>query len=368
MDELKPCAPFAQTIEQTAMGTITTLDTKIGVSHSDTITHGEQCLFAADVYTGNGIYDKVYTVVDTDGSTQSYAENEGILPTFFHSPAGDTHVSVSPYHPDKELEVSIPVFNRTDVELPKPNRPFVGGYAGVSAPYAILYDVDPWSDTKPDKLLAIEFKDGRIKKKHNRKVPLPRKNKIRVANHEIHLLARDEREWLHRQIDGMANELRSRTIRPNQPYYWQILHLSFNTDSYILTLQGESLSALAVEVITPAGDCTSRNLINIDDELFNTWPPVEIATGTYAVRFNTEVGNGWFTIKDGELLEFFYSKGVQGFQNLLTGDVWEMNEKDLVISGLAKTTAGAYAVVCYPRTEGKKKNKRMVVLNRHLSA
>ena len=367
MDELKPCAPFAQTIEQTAMGTITTLETTIGVSHSDTITHQGQCLFATTVYTGDGIYDKVYTVMDTDGSTQSYAENEGILPTLFHSPAGETYVSVSPYHPDKEQEISIPVFNRTGVVLPKPNRPFVGDYAGVSEPYAILYDVDPWSDTKPDKLLAIEFKDGHIKKKHNRKVPLPRKNKVRVANHEIHLLARDERKWLHRQIDGMANELRRRTIQPNQPYYWQILQLSFDTDSYILSLQGESLSALAVEVITPDGSCTSRNLIDIDDELFNTWPPVEIAAGTYAVRFNTEFGNGWFTLKDGELLEFFYSKGVQGYRNLLTGEVWELNEGNLIISGLVKTVDHAYAVVCYPRTADDVKNKRLVVLNRQLS-
>ena len=225
MDELKSCTPFAQTIEQTAMGTTTVLETTIGVSHSDTITHQGQCLFATNVYTGDGIYDKIYTVVDTTGNTQSYTEEEGILPTFFHSPTGETYVSVSPYHPDKELEISIPVFNRTGVELPKPNRPFVGDYAGASTPYAILYDVDPWSDTKPDKLLAIEFKDGYIKKKHNRKVPLPRNNKVAVANGEIHLLARDGGGWLHRQIDAMGNEVRSRLIQPNQPYYWQAIQL-----------------------------------------------------------------------------------------------------------------------------------------------
>ena len=368
MDELKPCTPFVETIEQTPQGTITTLDTKIGVSHSETITHQEKCLFATNVYTGDGIYDKVYTVVGANGSTQSYAETEGILPTFFHSPAGYTHVSVTPYHPDKEQEVSIPVFERTDVELPKPNRPFVGDYVGVSDPYAILYAVDIWSDTKPDKLLAIEFKDGRIKKKHNRKIPLPRNNKVAIANNEIHLLARDAGGWLHRQVDAMGNELRSRFIQPNQPYYWQALQLSFDTDSYILSAEGESLLALSIEVVAPNGDCTSRKLFTLEDELFNTWPPVKIADGTYVVRFNTELGNGWFTVKDGELLELFYSKGVEGYRNLITGEAWEINEKDLIISGLVKTANGAYAIVCYPRTEETKKNKRIVVLNRHLSA
>ena len=200
------------------MGTITTLETAIGVSPSETLTHRGECLFAATVYTGSGIYDMVYTVIDTTGNAQSYAEEEGILPAFFHSPAGETYVSVSPYHPHKEQEVCIPVVNRTGMELPQPNRPFVGDYIGVSDPYTILYEVDSWSDTKPDKLL-----------------------------------------------------------------------------------------------------------------------------------------------------EFFYSKGTQGYHNLLTGEIWEMNEKDLVISGLVKTADHAYAVVCYPRTPDDVTNKQIIVLNRQLS-
>ena len=120
-------------------------------------------------------------------------------------------------------------------------------------------------------------------------------------------------------------------------------------------------------MVAPNGRCTSRKLFTLEDELFNTWPPVEIAAGTYAVRFNTEFGNGWFTVKDGELLELFYSKGVEGYRNLLTGEVWEMNENDLIISGLVKTAENAYAVVCYPRTADDVTNKRLVVLNRQLS-
>ena len=349
------------------MGTVTTLVAAIEVTHSDTITHQEQCLFATNVYTGNGLYDKVYTLADPTGNTQSFTEKEGILPTFFQSPTGDTYVSVSPYHPDKEQEISIPIFNRAGVELPKPNRPFLGDFAGISKSYAILYNVDSWSDTKPDKLLAIEFKDGRIKKKHNRKVPLPRKNKVVVVNDEIHLLARTEREWLHRQIDAMGNEIRSRLIQPKQPYYWQALQLSFEADSYVLTPEGESLSALALEVITPNGDSTSRKLIDIGDDVFNTWPPQKITENTYVIRFNTEFGNGWLTIKEGDLLEFFYSKGVQGYRNLLTDEVWELPEKDLIISGLVKTADHAYAIVCYPRTADNVKNKQLVILNRQLS-
>ena len=368
MDELQPCTPFGQSVKQTPMGTITTLTAAIGVSHSDTISHQGQCLLAANVYTADGIYDKIYTLADTNGNTQSYAESEGILPIFFHSPTGETYVSVTGYHPGKEQEISIPVFNREGVGQPKPGRPFVGSYAGLCAPYALLHDVDNWSGAKPDKLLAIEFKDGYIKKKHSRKIPLPRNNRIVVSNCEIHLLARSEQGWLHRQIDGMGNELRSRLIQPNKPYYWQALQLSFDTDSYILSVDGESLSALSIVVVGPSGDCTSHPLIDVGDDLYNTWPPVKIAEDTHVIRFNTEFGNGWFTVRRHELLEFFYSKDTPGYRNLLTGGVWAIGENAPVISGLVKTADRAYAIVCCPHTADTVKNKRLIVLNRQIPA
>src|SRR5690606_12259415 len=122
------------------------------------------------IYKSDGTYHLVYTLVDTDGEIQSFVEDDGILPTLFLAPDQENYVSVVPYHLDKELEVSIPIFKREGMEQPKGNRPFTGNFIGTSNEFSIFFDVDIWSDKKPDKLLAIEFKSGAIKRKHNIKV------------------------------------------------------------------------------------------------------------------------------------------------------------------------------------------------------
>ena len=63
-------------------------------------------------------------------------------------------------------EISIPVFNRENTALPKGSKPVTRYFIGTTHNYSIFYDVDIWSDTKPDKLFAFEFKNEAIKKKH----------------------------------------------------------------------------------------------------------------------------------------------------------------------------------------------------------
>ena len=363
MKSLDKVSPFKSSVVKTDFGIVTTLVVEIGVSTAmDAINYNDKTLLANDL-DDTVAFTSVYTIIDNEGNHESFLEDDGMHPTLFLNPENEAFVSVSPYDPDKELEISIPVFNRENTELPKGNRQFLGDFIGTTKQFSIFYDVDIWSDTKPDKLLAIEFKNGAIKKKHNVKIPLPRDNKVFIADNEIHLLASDGKSWLHRQIDEMGKTIRERLIKPNKEYFWQILSLSFDKNSYILY---EDEGKISVEIISADGKCESKELANIGDEFYNTWKPVKIADNTYVTNFNGEFGNGWFTIKNDQLLELFYGKEMKGYKNLLTNEILEMDNEHLCISSINKTIENAYAVVFYPMTEQGVKNKELIILNREL--
>lgn len=364
MKNISKISPYKTTIKNTEFGIVTKLTAEIGVSASiENISFSKKTIVANNVYKENETYDLVYTIIDTDGNAESFVEADGILPTLFLSPNQENYVSIQPYDPNKELEVSIPIFNRENTELPKGNKPFGGDFIGTTHQFSIFYDVDIWSNTKPDKMLAIEFKNDAIKKKHTIKVPLPRNNKVFIANDEIHLLAKDGTIWLHREIDELGNLKRERKIQPKQDYFWQILSLSFSENSYVLCRENGKVT---IGIISPDNTFETIELIAIGDDFFNTWQPVKIAENTFVTRFNSEFGNGWFTTKNDQLLEFFYGKGEKGYKNLLTNNVLEMEYENLIISGINKTNENSYAVVFYIKTDQKVKNKELIVLNREI--
>lgn len=363
MKNINKVNPFKTKVLNTDFGTLTTLIAEIQISAKESISFGGKTLMSNYVYKENETYNLIYTIIDTNGNIEHFAEDDGILPRLFLSPNGENYVSIVPYHPDKVLEISIPVFNRENIELPKGNRPFVGEFIGISNQFSIFYGVDIWSDTKPDKILAIEFNKELIKKKHNIKVPLPRNNKIFIENNEIHLLSKNGNTWLHRQIDEKGNEIRQRNLDTNQKFFRQILNLSFNKNSYLLA---QEKGKIIIEKIDENGKSLSIELIDITDPFFNTWQPVKISENTFVTQFNGEFGNGWFTTKNDQLLEIFYSKDQKGYKNLLTNEVLEMERENLAISSINKTNESSYAVVFYPITDRQSKNKELIILNREI--
>ncbi len=360
MKNIDKINPFKSTIKKTDFGTLTELVAAEGVSEKGSISFEEKTLLANYVYTREENYNLVYTIVDIDGNTESFIEDDGILPTMFLGPNRENYVSIIPYHPDKELEINIPVFNRENTELPKGNRPFIGDFVGTVNQFSILYYADIWTDTKPDKMLAIEFKNGAIKKKHNIKIALPRNNKIFIDSNEIHLLAKNGKVWLHRQIDEFGNLIQERIIKPNNKYFRQILSLSFSENSYIFCDDG---GKILIEVVSPDGNCKTTELIDIKDEFYNFWQPEKIAQDTFVTRFNNEFGNGWFTTKKDQLLEIFYSNGTGGYKNLLTNKVLYIEDNNLIISSLNKTKDNGYAVVFYKPFVDRIKGKELFILN-----
>lgn len=360
MNNLSPVQPFQASVTPTGHGVLTTLTVDTSLSAKESIASGEKSLLTNYVYREDGTYQLVYTLVDRDGQTEHFAEDDGILPTLFLSPQQHAWVSIVPYHPDKELEISIPVFRRELVEPPKGNRPFVGDFIGCTQTASIFHDAD-WSDTKPDKMLVMQFEHGLLKKKSNLKLALPGNNKVAITDSTIQLLAHVDDDWLHREIDEQGNELRRRTLAACGIYCLQLLELSFDADSYLLAQHEGSIVSVKIDM---AGQSEITNLIAFEDEFFNTWRPVAIGGDMLVTRFNCEFGNGWLTTRKGQLIELYYSKGENGYRNLLNGEVLELPRDNLVISSLNRTADGAYAVVMYPMAGDDQNVRQLLILNR----
>lgn len=362
MKNLDKVTPYTSSVIQGDMGTMTTLVAETAISAKDSISFGEKTLLTNYVYAKNGTYKLIYTTVEIDGNIDNYVEDDGILPTLFLSPDQENYVSVIPYHPDKELEISIPIFHREDVEIPKGHRPFTGNFIGTTEAYSIFHDVDFYAN-KPDKILAIEFINGKLRKKNNIKIPLPANNRIAISNKAIHLLANHGSLLLHREIDEKGNVTRQREIDANDIDVLQILSSSFDKDSYLLA---QEKNKIIIEKIDAAGASAIIELVDFPDPLFNTWQPVKIADDTFVTRFNSEFGNGWLTTKNDQLLELFYSKGEQGYRNLLTNELLPIHRDKLIISSINKTRDRGYAVVLYPMADDTAGNAELIVLNRRL--
>jgi hypothetical protein len=303
----------------------------------------------------------VYSIINFEGNIQeNYLENNGILPTLFKSPDNELYASITIYHPDKELEVSVPLINKNSVVEPKPNRPFAGKYIGNINQSAIFHDVDIFSDKKQDKMLNMEFKNGAIHKRHTVKIDFPKDNKMYVHNNEIHLFGKDGNGiYLHRKIDEFGKEVMQRKIETG---CWcrEILALTFEGNSCFISNKKGKIIFVGID---KTGKCKTKELINIEDEIYNTFRPANIGKGVFVIQYNTEFGNGWFTVKDNNLIEFYYGKGGVGYKNILTDKIISIGSNDLIINGINKTIDNGYAVIFSNNT---KENKEIIILNKNI--
>ncbi|PUZ23873.1 hypothetical protein GA0116948_10853 [Chitinophaga costaii] len=367
MKNIEKSDPFAVSTYQNNMGIVTILTTETAVSTKDNISFDGKTLLANYVYNDHaGDYNLHYTLIDTRGKTESYLEEAGILPHLFFNPEQKMYVSLIQIQADKEQAISLPVFNREKIDPPKADKSFTGTFIGVTTHAAIFYDVDLFSDTRPDKLLTIEYNQETIKKKWKINISLPKKNKTFLSGNDIHLLAKEGDGWLHRQIDEKGNENNRRILISKTKHFLQVFFLSFEKDSLLLKQDSEKL---LLEKWDAAGNISTIHLLDFPDAFYNTWRPVNIAASTYVIQFNTEYGNGWLTIRQERVIELFYRKGMQNYENILSGEIWETEEKNLIIAGINKTTDHAYAVIFYPKAENTSSpNNRLILLNRQIAS
>lgn len=353
-------SPFKVKQVALPLARLTILEGPFQVSVKDQIDSHSGTLIACYIYDAAGNYQLYYVLVHMQGTLEVFKEAAGILPTFFKSPGGITYVSLIPCHPDKELEISIPVFRQADTPLPKGARPFTGDFIGNTGDAAIFLHIDAFTEHKPDKLLSITFKTGSTKKKQI-KLPLPARNKICMDQQEIHLLGRQDQQWIHRQTDALGQEIRRRVIDSKHLFYREAITLSFEKVSYLLA---QDAGQIILEKVHVNGSIEAIMLWDIGDPFYNTWRPVRIGEAIYGVHFNTGHGNGWFILHQERLVEIFYNKDTHGYRNLMNNQVLELS-CSCIISGINKTAENAYAVVLYPREEANK-STQIYILNRSL--
>jgi hypothetical protein len=344
-------------------GWLTTLKTGVGFSGGKSIDHAGKTLLATKVYKENESNDVIYALIGANGEAEGFFhEREGIMPMLFKNPQGAPFASVQPYHPDKDLEISLPLFGREPFETPKPGRPFLGDYVGTTGAFAVLHDADIWSDKKPDKLLWIEFSGGKIKKKHHVKLDLPRDNKACADDEGIHLMARDGDVFVHRLLDEKGKEKKVRRIASGGHWFRQVLSLSFEKDSLLITSEEGRIRLLTV---TPAGEVRARDLCDVGFEIYNMYGAARLSEDCFAALFNGESGNGWFVVEGGELKEAFVGTDAPGFRELRSGVLLDPGRNDLVLDSINRTDGG-YAIVLEPTT-GAEDHSVLFVLNRMMA-
>ena len=331
-----------------------------GVSLKGAMGYQGKALIAAYVYQRDSTYQLTYFLVDREGGLSAcYEEPMGILPLLFTDPRRNPFVSVVPYHPDKELEVSIPLFGREGIPLPKGKRPFVGEFLGHCQDEAIFMHHDTGNAKQGDKFMRIAFKDGVIKGKKSFKTSLPKRNKVTLSDEGIQLLAKEGDGYLHRLVGLDGATLQQRHINMPDTYVWEAIALNFEKPSIILC---EKDHKLALGHVLPDSAMQITILPDIG-RLYNTWRPVKVGVNAYVVYFNFEAGNGWLTVVDGKLVQFFSSREGGGYQCMVTGQVIEMLAGRIAIAGVCGTVTNEYAVLCYPIEEGRKSPNAFYVIN-----
>lgn len=347
----------------TSSGTLTTFRNAHGLTLHGQSTAHNQTLLAVYRYEADETYSVLYAVLDARGQVIDILhEQEGILPTFFQSPEQTPWVSVVPYHPDKEQEISIPIFHREGVEPTKPARPFAGEYIGTLNNQAWFIDCNAFSDKKPDKLLAILFANGAIKKKTNVKLELPSDNHALINDGCLHVLSRSKQTILHRSLDEKG------TVQSQREFSWGMygaykpISLSFQETSYIVAATRSALVLLSVD----SNGQLSENILIDGYGVYSVWQGVWLSGDTVLFRFTHEHGNGWFVLRNLQVIEAFVQGQEPGYKNLSNDEYILMDEPSWILSGANKTVENGYAVSFYPRSEKRKSGTTLVVYSRLL--
>ena len=359
MENLTEYTDFEIKITKTNNGILTLLSSKKYMSTTvENIEWNNKTVIARNVYNKDKTYKVVYSIIDSEGNVlNSYLENAGILPRLFKSPDNELYVSLTICRSDKDFEISVPLIERLAAKEQKPSKEFAGKYIGNINQSSIFFDIDIFSEKKQDKMLNLEFKNGTVNKRHLVKIDFPKDNKMYIHNNEIHLLQND----LHRQIDEFGKELKKRKVELGDYWCRALLALSFEEESCFISDENGKITLVIIE---KTGKSKIKDLIDIKDEIFNMFQPVKIAEGLFVIVYNTEFGNGWFTLKDNNLIDFYYDKGGLGYKNLLTNEILKIGSNNLIINGINKTAENGYAVVFSNNTKNPDKNTEIFILNK----
>ncbi|MGG4144369.1 hypothetical protein ABEW34_14690 [Paenibacillus algorifonticola] len=366
MEELKSRSKSwdAETLTN-VVGQVTILNNKGGISPKGVIAAPRGgTVIAAYAYHDNqsGLYDVVYIHLDESGSLiDTQHEQEGVLPELFHSPDGAVWVSLGTTH-GKELDIALPLYGRSDHAAPKGSRPFPGKYAASAGVSAWFHDEDWFSNKKPDRLLRLEFADGRIQSSKVIKLPMPKNNKISLdPEGRLHLLAvlHREEELLHRTLDSQGKVMDEYRLNGFEADMLEVLELGSERDMRVIFTIG---NALNLGVVALDGRREKHALHELPSPFYSVWEPVRLADGTDIIRFTFEEGNGWAIVKNTELRAIFTHSGERGYTNQLTGELLPIPASEsLVLNDICRVSDQAYRVIIYPMMNGAAKAQQLFI-------
>lgn len=333
-----------------------------GFSYKQSIATGDHLLLVFYAYKKNGTYDVIYAEMSTEGNiTKVFQEQEGILPTLFYAPGGAVWAVLSPHHPDKELEIFLPVYGRSGVTPLKPGKPFPGDFAGVIHDKVICWNEDVFSDKKPDKVQLLHFEQGAVKKKSDFKVEMPKGNKPFVAHEKIHLFSWEDEGLLFRVMDIDGRILSKRSIA-FYPEHFQVLSVA--PDGAVSLFYTDAGGVLGICDVSADGAVAATPLLTTGLDIFSTWRAVWLDSDTFLITFTHEDGNGWAVIRGKAVAECFVQDKEAGiYKDTVSGKIVYLHDQPLVLWDAVKQAEGRYMLSFYPAMDDDD-GKEIILLQR----
>lgn len=335
--------PFHFQIKELENGNITEIRLENKFSYLTQINLRANSYLAFNIYNKSS-YTVGYIEINILGEIVAiWEEKEGILPSFFHSPDHETWVSVMPYHPDKDQNINIPIYNRENIEYPKPKSPIVGDFIGIIDNSVIIYCNNYY---KPIKFHKIDFLNGKIKSQKSIKLDkiLQKSYSKGFINsqNEFHAIALDEFNLYHYQFDLKGILLRERALKNIAFGNNAIIELSFENKSLIIhgTIDGKIASC----EILPNGEMLSDVIYDLKHQIYSMNPAIFLYENTYLISFVYEKGNGWLIMKDRELIEIFISESSSKYRNLLDNNILEIEDNEARLFGVNKTIKNGFCM------------------------
>lgn len=337
-----------------------TQQSQIGSFKNETIISGH-------LYDKDGLYKVVYIKLDSQGQLiEVLHESEGVLPNLFLTENKEIWCLLTDTSTDKDWEIVLPIKNRLNYSKPKGKRQFPGKFVGSFNNIGIFHDYDIYFSKSPDKILKIEFKNNKVKSQKQVKISTPVNNKIKIdSDGNLQLLARQKDKFIHRKCDLDGEILFQREIPFIMFNSYEILNLDEKGVTKVIFTESNKI---CIGSITADSETTDSVVLENKSDIFDLWKPIQFGENIWLIRFNFETGNGWVIIKEDSLLDCFIHDGFKGYKSLVTNEIIQIQNNDLILSDITKVNDDNYCVSIYPRSENPKENKELIILSKRIMA
>jgi hypothetical protein len=350
-------------------GNLISITAQEGTIHNNHISLlNNNFFYSVKIYKGT-ISSNLYLELDSAGNVIRFLkETEGTLPELFIAPNNEVWSINTCLDDSKDMEIAMPIANRSDMKQVYKYRSFVGEWLGNIEKTVIFFNDDLFGK-KPDQICKLEFMKKDIVKRKIVKIPLPKLNKICIDQHGgLQMIAWHEGNLLHRNINLNGDVLEERIIDPGNLQEVVPIRLSFNDDTELLGFNNNFLYDITVK---PTGEIIQNKLIELDTEntFYNIWTLQLIESHKCIIRFNGEKFNGWAVIDTNRVTECFINyEDSSYYKDIISNMVIELPRSDknnFVISGLSVNKKDTYQVAIY-NAELDNDQKQIYIISRQV--